>query len=207
MARDTSSVCKQCRREREKLFLKGDRCLGDKCSFEKRPYPSGESGRRRPRETEYWLQLRQKQKAKRIYGLLEKQFRNTYKKALKQKGITGENLLKFLEIRLDNIVYRAGFASSRREARQLVNHGHYTVDGHQVDISSYLCKQGQEIGLTERGKKNVRIKELIESPALESPSWLEVDRKNNLIKINQIPSREQIETTIQEQLIIELYSK
>ncbi len=207
MARDTSPVCKQCRREREKLFLKGDRCLSDKCAVEKKPYPPGESGRRRPQETEYWIQLRQKQKAKRIYGLLEKQFRNTYDSAQKQKGVTGENLLKLLESRLDNVIYRAGFASSRREARQLVNHGHFQVNNRRVDISSFRCKKGDQITLSEKGKKVNRIKECVESPVLESPNWLNIDQESLTIVISDIPERDQIETTIKEQIIVELYSK
>lgn len=208
MARNTGSVCKQCRRESEKLFLKGERCVTDKCSVEKRPYGPGEHGRRRPRESEYLVQLRAKQKAKRIYGVLEKQFKNYYQAAAKKKGITGEVLLQLLERRLDNIVYRLGFASSRNEARQFVGHGHFMVNGKKVDIPSYQVTPDDVVELSERGKKVGKIKENTESVSKsELPEWLEADYKKMTGKMLSIPDRDQIDTAIQEQLIVELYSK
>jgi len=176
MARYTDAVCKQCRRENEKLFLKGERCLTDKCAVERRPYPPGEHGRKRPKESEYLTQLREKQKAKRIYGILEKQFKNYYQLAARKKGITGEILLQLLETRLDNVVYRLGFASSRNEARQLVRHGHFAVNDKRVNIPSFRVKPDEVISLTEKGKNTARIKENTESVSkVQLPGWLEVD--------------------------------
>lgn len=208
MARYTEAVCKQCRREMEKLFLKGERCLTDKCGVERRAYPPGEHGRKRPRASEYRTQLRAKQKAKRIYGVLEKQFRNYYQIAAKRRGITGEILLQLLEARLDNTVYRLGFAASRNEARQLVVHGHFMVDDRKVNIPSFRVKSDNIIKLSERGKKVVKIKTNTESVSkAQQPEWLEVDYDKMTGKVLGIPERDQIDTAIQEQLIVELYSK
>ncbi|MGB4441836.1 MAG: 30S ribosomal protein S4 [Coriobacteriia bacterium] len=208
MARYTGADCRQCRREGEKLFLKGDRCYTDKCGIEKRPYPPGQAGKKRPRDSEYRLQLREKQKAKRIYGVLEKQFRTYYKLASRQPGITGENLLRLLETRLDNAVYRLGFASSRDEARQTVRHGHFTVDGRKVDIPSFRVRPGAVIAVGEKAKELTAIKAaLISSSKIEVPGWLEVDVEKLQGRVLSLPTREQIEAPIREQLIVELYSK
>jgi len=208
MARYTGADCRQCRREGEKLFLKGERCYTDKCGIEKRPYPPGQAGKKRPRDSEYRLQLREKQKAKRIYGVLEKQFRTYYQIATRQPGIKGENLLRLLESRLDNAVYRLGFASSRDEARQMVRHGHFTVDGGRVDIPSYRVRPGAVIAVGEKAKELTSLKAaLISSSKIEVPGWLEVDVEKLQGKVLSLPSREQIEAPIREQLIVELYSK
>ncbi len=208
MARYTGADCRQCRREGEKLFLKGERCYTDKCGIEKRPYPPGQAGKKRPRDSEYRLQLREKQKAKRIYGVLEKQFRTYYQIATRQPGITGENLLRLLESRLDNAVYRLGFASSRDEARQMVRHGHFTVDGGRVDIPSYRVRAGAVIAVADKAKELTSLKAaLISSSKIEVPGWLEVDVEKLQGKVLSLPTREQIEAPIREQLIVELYSK
>ncbi|MEA5074850.1 MAG: 30S ribosomal protein S4 [Coriobacteriia bacterium] len=208
MARYTGADCRQCRREGEKLFLKGDRCYTDKCGIEKRPYPPGQAGKKRPRDSEYRLQLREKQKAKRIYGVLEKQFRTYYQIATRQPGITGENLLRLLESRLDNAVYRLGFASSRDEARQMVRHGHFTVDGRRVDIPSFRLRPGAVIAVSDKSKEMTAIKAaLISSSKIEVPGWLEVDVEKLQGRVLSLPNREQIEAPIREQLIVELYSK
>ncbi len=208
MARYTGADCRQCRREGEKLFLKGDRCYTDKCGIEKRPYPPGQAGKKRPRDSEYRVQLREKQKAKRIYGVLEKQFRTYYQIATRQQGITGENLLRLLESRLDNAVYRLGFAASRDEARQMVRHGHFTVDGHKVDIPSFRVRPGAVIAVGAKAKEMTAIKAaLISSSKIEVPGWLEVDVEKLQGKVLSLPNREQIEAPIREQLIVELYSK
>ena len=208
MARYTEAVCKHCRREMEKLFLKGERCLTDKCGVERRAYPPGQHGRKRPRESEYLIQLRAKQKAKRTYGVLEKQFKNYYKIAAKRKGITGEMLLQLLERRLDNVVYRLGFAASRKEARQLVRHGHFAVNDRRTDIPSFRVKADNVISLTEAGNNVAKIKENTESVSkTQLPDWLEVDYEKMSGRVISIPERDQIDTTIQEQLIVELYSK
>ena len=208
MARYTGADCRQCRREGEKLFLKGDRCYTDKCGIEKRPYPPGQAGKKRPRDSEYRLQLREKQKAKRIYGVLEKQFRTYYKIATRQPGITGENLLRLLESRLDNVVYRLGFASSRDEARQLVRHGHFAVNGRRVDIPSFRVRPGAVVAVAEKSRDLTTIKgALISSSKIEVPGWLEVDVEKLQGKVLSLPSREQIDAPLREQLIIELYSK
>ncbi|MBE0448290.1 MAG: 30S ribosomal protein S4 [Actinobacteria bacterium] len=205
MARYTGPVCKLCRREAQKLFLKGDKCLTDKCPVERRPYPPGEHGRSRRKESEYYMQLREKQKAKRIYGVLEKQFRNYYELATKAKGITGERLLQILESRLDNVVYRIGFAQSRAEARQEVRHGHIAVNGKRVDIPSFRVKSGDII--TTLGDIG-RIKEAAESANKAAvPPWLEVDYSSLTAKVLDIPSREDIDIPVQEKMIVELYSK
>ncbi len=208
MARYTGADCRQCRREGEKLFLKGDRCYTDKCGIEKRPYPPGQAGKKRPRDSEYRLQLREKQKAKRIYGVLQKQFRAYYQIATRQPGITGENLLRLLESRLDNAVYRLGFASSRDEARQMVRHGHFVVDGRRVDIPSFRLRPGAVIAVSDKSKEMTAIKAaLISSSKIEVPGWLEVDVEKLQGRVLSLPNREQIEAPIREQLIVELYSK
>jgi small subunit ribosomal protein S4 len=208
MARYKESVCRLCRREETKLFLKGERCFTEKCAFDRRPYPPGEHGRRRRRSTGFALQLREKQKAKRIYGVLESQFHRYYEMASKKKGKTGEILLQFLERRLDNVIYRMGFALSRREARQLIVHGHIAVNGEKVDIPSYLVDSGEVISLTERGKKVERVKEAISSSFRPKvPSWLEVDSEKMEGKVLSLPTREDIDVPLEEHLIVELYSK
>ena len=208
MARYTGADCRQCRREAEKLFLKGDRCYSDKCGIEKRPYPPGMAGKKRPRDSEYRVQLREKQKAKRIYGVLEKQFRTYYDIATRQPGITGENLLRLLETRLDNAVYRLGFAASRDEARQMVRHGHFEVDGRRVDIPSFRVRPGVIIAVTEKSRDLTTIKAaLISSSKIEVPGWLEVDVEKLQGRVLSLPTREQIEAPLREQLIVELYSK
>ena len=208
MARHTGADCKLCRREGIKLFLKGDRCYSDKCAMERRPYPPGKQPKRRPRDSEYRTQLREKQRAKRIYGVLEKQFRGYYKNASSQSGITGENLLRLLESRLDNVVYRLGFAKSRDEARQVVRHGHITVNGRRVNIPSYRVRMGDTIAVAEKSKDLLVIKtSLISSARVEVPGWLEVDIEKLSGKVLSLPERDQIDAPVREQLIIELYSK
>lgn len=210
MARYTDSVCRLCRREGMKLFLKGERCLSDKCSFDRRSYAPGQHGesRGRRRQTEYGLQLREKQKVKRIYGIMEKQFRNYYKNAARRKGVTGENLLQLLERRLDNVVYRLGFANSRNQARQLVRHNHFIVNGRKTNVPSYLVKQGDEVVVKERSRRLETIRHSLERvEARGIPSWLEVDQEGMRGVILGQPSREDVTLDIQEQLIVELYSK
>jgi small subunit ribosomal protein S4 len=208
VARYRDPVCRLCRRESEKLFLKGDRCLTDKCAVERRKYSPGQHGQRRKKLSDYALQLREKQKAKEIYGLLEKQFRLYYFKAEKMKGVTGTNLLQLLERRLDNIVYRMGFAANRNQARQLVLHGHFTVNGRRVNIPSYLVRTGDVIVPKEKSKKLVAIEENISKIEHRGlPGWIEMDINNLKGKVLNYPSRDDIELPVQEQLIIELYSK
>ena len=209
MGRYTDSVCRQCRREGEKLFLKGDRCYSEKCSVEKRPYAPGVHGQgRRQKPSEYGLQLREKQKMKRTYGILEKQFHKYFDKADRQKGITGENLLILIERRLDNIVYRLGFASSRKEARQLVNHGHFTINGKKANIPSMLLKVGDIVQVREKSKSLDKFQELKEQAAYKTPpEWLSVDVDNLTGSVLAFPIREQIDTQVTEQLIVELYSR
>jgi len=208
MARYTGADCRLCRREGIKLFLKGDRCYSDKCAVEKRPYPPGQAGKKRPRDSEYRVQLREKQRTKRIYGLLEKQFRGYYTIASRQTGITGENLLRILESRLDNVVYRLGFAKSRDEARQVVRHGHITINGHRVDIPSYRVRAGEVVAVCAKSKDLLVIKTaLIASEKIEVPGWLEVDIEKLQGKVLALPTREQIDAPVREQLIVELYSK
>jgi len=208
MARYTGADCRLCRREGIKLFLKGDRCYSDKCAVEKRPYPPGMAGKKRPRDSEYRVQLREKQRAKRMYGLLEKQFRGYYTVASAQTGITGENLLRLLESRLDNVVYRLGFAKSRDEARQVVRHGHILVNDHRVDIPSYRVRPGEVIEVRSKSKDLLVIKTaLISSEKIEVPGWLEVDIEKLQGKVLSLPTREQIDAPVREQLIVELYSK
>ncbi len=208
MARYTDSVCKLCRREREKLFLKGAKCVSEKCPVERRPYPPGEHGRRRKKETQYLVQLREKQKAKRMYGILEKQFRRYYKLAAKRRGITGENLLQLLERRLDNIIYRAGWLASRADARQTVKHSHVQVNGRKVNIPSYLVNEGDVISIAEKSRELLRIQSFLKSKIRpEKPDWLDIDDKNLTAKVLYIPGREDIAVPIKEQYIVELYSK
>ena len=208
MARYTGPDCKLCRRERQKLYLKGTRCEGPKCAIEKRPYPPGEHGRGRIRESEYLLQLREKQKARRIYGVLERQFRNYYDEASRQSGLTGENLLRLLELRLDNVVYRGGLARSRDEARQLVRHRHFQVNGRTVNIPSYRVRVGDVITLRERARNMVPILGSLEIIGTKTiPSWLSTDQTKLQISVLDVPSRPQIDVPVQEQLIVELYSK
>lgn len=209
MARYTGSVCRLCRRERMKLFLKGDRCFKEKCAIERRAYPPGQHGQRRGRRTlGYGLQLREKQKVKRIYGVLEKQFRNYFKKADRKKGITGENLLIALETRLDNVVYSLGFGGSRAQARQLVRHGHIHVDGKKVTIPSFEVGVNQIISVKEGSRKNDFIRSSVDTARGRGvPEWLELDPENFTGKVLNQPVRDQIKIPIQEQLIVELYSR
>ena len=206
MARDRSPKCKQCRREGMKLFLKGERCLTDKCGVERRSYPPGDHGRGRMKQSEYRLQLREKQKARRFYGVLEKQFRNYYDKASRQPGVTGENLLRLLETRLDNVMVRLGFAASRRQARQLVRHGHWTVNGRRVDIPSYHVRPGDVIAVKGGTGAETIIRDATELIS-SVPAWLEADHDALTAKVLRLPDRDEIVTPVQEQLIIELYSK
>ena len=207
MARDRGAQCKQCRREGIKLFLKGERCLTDKCGVERRAYPPGDHGRGRQKQSEYRLQLREKQKARRYYGVLERQFRNYYDKASRQSGVTGENLLRLLESRLDNVIVRLGFAGSRRQARQLVLHGHWTVNGRRVDIPSYQVRTNDVIALHRGGSNAEQV--IREATELVStvPAWLQADHDGLTAKVLRHPERPEIDTPVQEQLIVELYSK
>jgi small subunit ribosomal protein S4 len=208
LARNTKSVCRFCRRENLKLFLKGERCYTEKCAIERRNYPPGQHGQSRKKFSDYGAQLREKQKVKRLYGVLENQFRNTFKKADQQKGITGETLLILMERRLDNTVYRLGFANSRNEARQLVRHNHFLVNQSKVNIPSYLVKPGDVIELREKSKKVVRILEALEGVARRGvPQWLELDKEQLKGHVKALPIREDITIPIQEKLIVELYSK
>ena len=208
MARYVGSECRLCRAENLKLFLKGDRCYSDKCAIDRRPYAPGQHGKSRREFSEYGNQLREKQKVKRIYGVLERQFRNYFKKAERKKGITGENLLILLERRLDNAVYRLGFANSRNEARQLVRHSHFLVNGKRVNIPSYPIKPGDAIQLRDKSKNISGISEALESVARRGiPQWLELDKTNLRGTVKSLPSREDVTMPIEEQLIVELYSK
>jgi small subunit ribosomal protein S4 len=206
MARDIGPKCKQCRRENMKLFLKGERCLTVKCGIERRAYPPGEHGRGRIKQSEYLLQLREKQKMRRYYRVLERQFRTYYDKASRRSGITGENLLRQLELRLDNVVYRLGFASSRDQARQLVRHGHFDVNGRRVNIPSYQLKTDDVVSLRERSSARAVVADATDLTASVSP-WLQADHDNLTGKVLRLPDREDIDTPVQEQLIVELYSK
>ena len=208
MARYTKTNCRLCRRENLKLFLKGERCYTEKCAYDRRNYPPGQHGQDRKKFSDYGTQLREKQKVKRMYGILENQFRNIFKEAVRQKGITGETLLVLLERRLDNIVYRLGFANSRDEARQLVRHNHFLVNQSKVNIASYLVKPGDVIELREKSKKVVRILEALEGVARRGvPQWLELDKDLMKGSVKGLPTREDITLPIQEKLIVELYSK
>ena len=208
MARYREAVCRICRREGDKLFLKGDRCYTDKCAIARRSYAPGQHGQGRKKMSEYGTQLREKQKAKRYYGLLENQFYHYFELASKMTGKTGENLLKVLESRLDNVVYRAGFAMSRPEARQLVSHGHFTVNGKAVNIPSYMVKAGDVVAIVEKSMSSDKIKGVLEAnasrPAL---NWLSVDKNKAQATVVNLPERSEIDLQVEEQLIVELYSK
>ena len=208
MARYTEAVCKLCRREGQKLFLKGQRCYTDKCALNRRAYAPGQHGQGRKKTSEYGMQLRAKQVARRYYGVLEGQFRAYYGMATKMEGKTGENLLSVLESRLDNVVYRLGWASSRAEARQLVVHGHFNVNGKRVDIPSYLTRVGEVISIRENSRQSAKIKAVVEENAARPcPKWLEVNRENLEGKVVAVPAREDIDLEVDETLIVELYSK
>ena len=208
MGRHQGAVCRLCRREELKLFLKGKKCLTAKCTLEKRNFPPGEKGKMRKKQTEYGIQLREKQKLRRIYGLLEQQFSNYFKKASKKTGKTGEVLLQFLERRLDSVVYRLGFASSRTQARQYVSHKHFLVNGRSVNIPSYLIKEGDEIKLKESSRTQpfivVSLAEKIDSSI---PEWMQLDKANFTGRITKLPTRSQIDTPVREQLVVEFYSR
>ncbi len=208
MARYTGAVCRVCRREGDKLFLKGDKCYTDKCAIANRSYAPGQHGQGRKKQSEYGTQLREKQKAKKYYGLLEKQFHHYFELAEKMSGMTGENLLKLLESRLDNAVYRAGFAMSRPEARQLVSHAHFTVNGKKVNIPSYLVKPGDVVAIREKSMSSDKIKMIQEANASRpSLNWLSVDRARGQATVVNLPERNEIDLQVEEHLIVELYSK
>lgn len=206
MARIRCADCKKCRREGQKLFLKGERCTSKKCAMERRPVPPGQHGDARKKNSEYAVQLREKQKAKRAYGLLEKQFRSYYERATRIKGVTGENMLMLLECRLDNVIYRMGIGSSRAQSRQIVNHGHVTVNGKTVNIPSFIVKVGDEIAIKENKQDNAMFKEL-KGAKIVMPKWLDFNTETFVGKIIELPKREDIDLNINEQLIVELYSK
>jgi small subunit ribosomal protein S4 len=206
MARDRSPQCKQCRREGEKLFLKGERCLTDKCGVERRSYPPGEHGRGRIKQSEYLLQLREKQKARRYYQVLEKQFHHYYEVASRKQGITGENLLRLLEMRLDNVVYRLGFGASRRQARQLVRHAHFLVNGRKVDIPSYQVRLEDVVSVRSNSKAVETVRDSTDLTSSVVP-WLLADYDNLTGRVLRAPERDEIDAPVQEQLIVELYSK
>jgi len=209
LARYRESSCKLCRRENLKLYLKGDRCYGDKCAFERHAYAPGQHGQRRGgKVSDYRVQLREKQKVKRIYGLLEKQFKGYYYRADRQKGVTGTSLLNLLESRLDNIIYRIGFAASRNQARQLVRHNHFTVNGKKVNIPSYLVRPGDDVAVRDTSQKVPQIIEAMETVVRRGiPNWIEVDKEAFKGTLKALPNREDLTMPIQEQLIVELYSK
>ena len=208
MARYTGAVCRLCRREGKKLFLKGERCYSEKCSVGIRAYAPGQHGQGRKKSSEYGLQLRAKQTARRFYGVQENQFHHYFEIAERKQGITGDNLLKILESRLDNVVYRVGFASSRAEARQLVGHGHFEVNGSRVDIASYLLKAGDVITVCEKSRGSEKIKAVIEAnSARPVPQWIDVNRDAFTAKVINLPNRDQIDAPVEEQLIVEFYSK
>ena len=208
MARYRGSVCRLCRREGMKLFLKGERCYGTKCAIERRGYAPGQHGQRQRKVSDYGIRLREKQKTRRVYGLLEGQFRNTFHRAVRKQGVTGEILLQYLEQRLDNVVYRFGFASSRPASRQLVRHGHVVVNGRRVNIPSYQVKQDDRVEIKEKSAKREAIKEAVAVAEHRGmPGWLELDKDKLSGKIVGLPSREEVGLPIKEQLIVELYSK
>lgn len=208
MARYTGSVCRLCRREGKKLFLKGERCYGPKCAISRRAYAPGQHGQGRKKVSEYGLQLRAKQQAKRYYGVLESQFAHYFELASKQSGQAGENLLRILESRLDNVVYRSGLASSRKEARQLVRHGHYTLNGHKANIPSILLKAGDVVAVADKSRQNEKLKAVIEANSAHPvPTWMSFDPEKMTVVINQLPNREDIDLDVEEHLIVELYSK
>jgi len=208
VARYTGAVCRLCRREGMKLFLKGTRCFTEKCAIEKRAYPPGQHGKRRVKIVGYGHQLREKQKVKRIYGVLERQFRRYFHDAAARKGVTGHVLLQGLERRLDTVCLRVGFASSQAAARQMVNHGHVKVDGRRVDIASFMVKAGQVLELDQKMRKNLSVQESMQTAAGRSiPDWLELDAENFKATVKSLPTRDHVTLPIQEQLIVELYSK
>ena len=208
MARYTGAVCRLCRREGQKLFLKGERCYSEKCSVGLRGYAPGQHGQGRKKSSEYGMQLRAKQTARRFYGVQENQFHHYFEIAERKQGITGDNLLRILESRLDNVVYRVGFASSRAEARQLVGHGHFEVNGSRVDIASYLLKAGDVITVCEKSRGSEKIKATIEAnSARPVPQWIDVNRDAFTAKVINLPNRDQIDAPVEEQLIVEFYSK
>lgn len=207
MARYTGAKCRLCRREGMKLFLKGERCNTDKCAIERRAYPPGEHGQGRTKRSDYGVQLREKQKVRRTYGLLENQFHNVFKKAERMRGVTGENLLQLLERRLDNVIFRMGLSGSRSEARQVVRHCHIVVNGHVVNIPSFIVKVNDEITVRDTSKEHGRVVASNEAPLREVPAWLEIDRKDLKGKVLALPGREDVDLPVQESLIVELYSK
>ncbi len=211
MARHIDPVCRLCRREGEKLFLKGDRCFSPKCAIERRSYPPGVHGRQgqfRRKESDYGLQLREKQKARRLYGVFERQFRRYFQEAQRQKGLTGVNLLILLESRLDNVIYRLGLASSRPQARQLVSHGHFEVNGRKTNIPSFIVSEGDVITVRENSEKNTFFKDLVKGlDEGRVPNWLSLDAKNLTGRVMSLPTREHIDVTLKEQLIVEFYSR
>ncbi|MBR4099371.1 MAG: 30S ribosomal protein S4 [Clostridia bacterium] len=208
MARYTGAVCRLCRREGKKLFLKGERCYSEKCSVGIRAYAPGQHGQGRKKSSEYGLQLRAKQTARRFYGVQENQFHHYFEIAERKQGITGDNLLRILESRLDNVVYRVGFASSRAEARQLVGHGHFEVNGSRVDIASYLLKAGDVVTVCEKSRGSEKFKAIIEANgARPVPQWIDVNRDQLSAKVVALPNRDQIDAPVEEQLIVEFYSK
>lgn len=208
MARYTGPVCRICRRENQKLFLKGERCMTEKCAFERRGYPPGQHGHGRIKFSEYALQLREKQKLKRLYGLVEKQFRATFERAERMKGVTGTNLLSLLERRLDSVVYRLGIGASRTQARLAVRHGHVTVNGKPVDIPSYLVKKGDVVALGEKSQKITTILANLEAAKnKEAPQWLEIDRAAFKAAVKDIPTRDDVTVPVEERMVVELYSK
>ncbi|MFW6112696.1 MAG: 30S ribosomal protein S4 [Thermodesulfobacteriota bacterium] len=208
MARNTGPQCRLCRRERMALYLKGDRCYTDKCAIQRRNYPPGQHGQGRGKISDYGLQLREKQKVKRMYGILEKQFRGYFVRAERMRGVTGTNLLVLLERRLDNVVYRLGFANSRAQARQLVLHNHVLVDGRRVNIPSYLVKVGQSVQVTEKTRTKAQVRDALEAAARRGcPPWLELEKEEAKGRVSMFPTREDITMPIQEHLIVELYSK
>lgn len=208
MARYTGPVCRLCRREKMKLFLKGPKCDSMKCPIERRPYPPGEHGRDRMRQgSEYLAQLREKQKARRIYGVFEKQFHNLYEEANRQSGITGENLLRMLELRADNVAFRAGWASSRAQARQLVRHGHVTVNGKRVTIPSYRARRGDVVSLRPKARQMIVVRHNMDTLDRQVPAWLEVGADGHEVTVRELPLRDHIDVAVRESLIVELYSK
>jgi len=208
LARYRGSVCRLCRRENMKLFLKGDRCYSDKCSFDRRSYAPGQHGQRRSKFSDYGIQLREKQKVRRIYGISEKQFRIIFKKADQKKGITGTNLLQALECRLDNVVYRLGFVNSRTQGRHFVRHGHFLVNGRKVDIPSYIVRKDDVVEIREKSKKVQFVQDAVDAVVRRGiPQWLELDKENMKARVVNLPVREDVTLPIQEQLIVELYSK
>jgi small subunit ribosomal protein S4 len=208
MARYTGPVCRLCRRERMKLYLKGAKCDTMKCPIERRPYPPGEAGRNRQRQgSEYLLQLREKQKARRIYGLMEKQFSRTYQEANRRQGVTGENLLQLLELRLDNVVFRAGWGSSRAQSRQFVRHGHVAVNGKRVTIPSYSVRKGDVVTLRDKARSMIVVRHNLDTLDRQTPGWLETGEGGLQVTVRELPNRSQIDVPVREQLIVELYSK